>query len=49
MTSWRGRHNYPARRLSERTLNFLLLDGLFAKLSYRLGLHGKLGVSHYAV
>ncbi len=49
MTSWRGRHNYPARRLSERTLNLLLLNGLFAKLSYRLGLHGKLGVSHYAV
>ncbi|MEO6920327.1 MAG: metallophosphoesterase [Collimonas sp.] len=49
MTIWRGKHNYPARRRSERTLDRLLLNGFFAKWSYRLGLHGKLSVSQYAV
>ncbi|MFC5474308.1 metallophosphoesterase [Paraherbaspirillum soli] len=49
MTNWRGKHNYLARRVGERALDRLLLGGWFAKWSYRFGLHGKLGVTHYAV
>jgi predicted MPP superfamily phosphohydrolase len=47
MTIWRGKDNSFTRRLGEKTLDLLLLDGFFAKWSYRLGLQGKLGVSHY--
>jgi predicted MPP superfamily phosphohydrolase len=45
MNSYRGRHNYRFRRLTEFALNTALLNGLIAKWSYRGGLHGKLGVT----
>jgi uncharacterized protein len=49
MVSYRGRHNYRFRRLTELLLNSALLDGLIAKWSYRCGLHGKLGVTRQDV
>jgi predicted MPP superfamily phosphohydrolase len=45
MNSYRGRHNYRFRRLTEFALNTALLNGLVAKWSYRGGLHGQLGVT----
>jgi uncharacterized protein len=45
MNSYRGKHNYRFRRLTELALNTALLNGLIAKWSYRGGLHGKLGVT----
>jgi predicted MPP superfamily phosphohydrolase len=49
MKSYRGRHNYRSRRLTEFALNTALLNGLIAKWSYRGGLHGKLGVTGHDV
>ena len=46
--SYRGKHNRRSRRISERVLDAALLGGLAAAISYRLGLHGRLGVTRYA-
>jgi uncharacterized protein len=45
----RGKHNDRVERLVEVILDFALLQGLIAKWSYRLGLHGKLGVTLHEV
>jgi predicted MPP superfamily phosphohydrolase len=49
MAGFRGKHNHLLRRISESLLDAVLLDGLFAKWSYRCGLHGKLSVSRHEI
>jgi hypothetical protein len=45
--SYRGKHNRRARRVGERLLDAVLLGGVVAALTYRLGLQGRLGVTRY--
>src|SRR3984957_6755191 len=45
----RGKHSHRGERLIEVILDFVLLNGLIAKWSYRCGLHGKLGITSYEV
>lgn len=49
MESYRGKHNHLLRQLSERMLDAVLLKGLFAKWSYRCGLHGRLRTTRHDV
>lgn len=49
MTKHRGKHNRLWRRLGEAILDLLLLNGLIAKLSHLIGLHGQLSVTHYEI
>lgn len=44
----RGQYNHWWRHLGEQALDIVLCKGYVAKLSYRLGGHGKLGVTHYS-
>ncbi|WMW79864.1 metallophosphoesterase [Undibacterium cyanobacteriorum] len=43
----RGQYNHWWRHLGEQVLDIVLCKGYVAKLSYQLGGHGKLGVTHY--
>ncbi|USX28458.1 metallophosphoesterase [Oxalobacteraceae bacterium OTU3CINTB1] len=45
----RGMRPSRFRQYSEALMNAALLGGLVASLSYRLGLHGRLGVTRYGV
>ena len=49
MSRFRGRHNSRSRQLFMSTLDAALLQGLFAKWSYHLGLHGKFAVTTHEV
>jgi predicted MPP superfamily phosphohydrolase len=44
-----NKRHRPIRHATERVLNTLLLNGWVAGLSYRLGGHGRLGVTRYAL
>lgn len=44
-----SKRHRPIRHATERVLNTLLLNGRVAGLSYRLGWHGRLGVSRHEV
>ncbi|MDL2355225.1 MAG: metallophosphoesterase [Pseudomonadota bacterium] len=46
---FRGKYNHRHRRLSEIVLGALLAGGHAARLSTRLGLHGRLGVTRHEV
>jgi predicted MPP superfamily phosphohydrolase len=45
----RGKHNHWHRRWTERLLDFVLGRGWAAALSFRCGLHGRFGETHYSV
>jgi predicted MPP superfamily phosphohydrolase len=47
MANGRGKHNHFIRTWCELVLDALLCRGLFAKWSYRLGMHGQLVVSEH--
>jgi uncharacterized protein len=49
MTAHRGRHNHLWRRLAQGALDVVLGGGVLARLSYRCGLHGRLGVTRVAL
>lgn len=49
MRKWRGKHNHLPRRVGEYIINALMIGGLIAKHSYKLGLQGELGVTRYAL
>lgn len=49
MNAPRGRNRSAYRAFTERLLNLALLNGLVARLSYHCGLHGRLGVTRYAL
>lgn len=49
MTQQRGTHNYRWRRFSEVLLDSVMRGGHLARLSYRCGLHGRLGVTRHDV
>src|SRR5580692_8579005 len=45
----RGKHNSRMRRITMATSDAALLGGFVAKWSYRLGLHGKFGVTTHEI
>lgn len=45
----RGQRQSRLRQYAEAALNMALLGGLVASLSYRIGLHGQLGVTRHSV
>jgi predicted MPP superfamily phosphohydrolase len=49
MKPTRGKHNPRSRQIAMAALDIALLGGWVARWSYRLGLHGRLGVTHYEV
>ena len=49
MKPLRGKHNPRSRQIAMAALDMALLGGWVAKLSYRLGLHGRLAVTHHEV
>jgi uncharacterized protein len=49
MSRYRGRHNTRTRQLTMAALDASLLQGLFAKWSFRLGFHGRFAVTTHEV
>jgi uncharacterized protein len=49
MARYRGKRNHWHRRVGEHLLDGFLLNGVFAKWSYRIGLHGRLRVTQHEV
>ena len=47
--AYRGKHNHLLRRVGERVLDTVLLQGHVARWAHRIRLQGKLGVTHHAL